>query len=137
MTQDIFEGAEIIHSYTRAQALEDGELVDVSAAAKEAGFVFPTAITHGAWAQCVEWTEADSRRQVHQDRSGRLWDVLSVARFAIMAARRTGASVLQFKVSCVPRGGRATRPRTVALLVHIGPGDRAEPVMTIMLPEDL
>ena len=33
--------APIIHSYTRAQAIEDGILVDVSDTAREAGFTIP------------------------------------------------------------------------------------------------
>ncbi len=40
---DLF--GEVISSYTRVQALEDGELIDVSKTAKEAGFVFPIAVT--------------------------------------------------------------------------------------------
>jgi hypothetical protein len=36
---------DLIYAYTRAQALADGVLVDVSPMAREAGFRFPTAIT--------------------------------------------------------------------------------------------
>ena len=36
---------DLIYSYTRAQALADGVLVDVSQMASEAGFRYPTAIT--------------------------------------------------------------------------------------------
>ena len=34
---------EIIYAYTRAQAIEDGVLADVSEVAKEAGFRYPVA----------------------------------------------------------------------------------------------
>ena len=37
----MFEPSDLIHSYTRAQAIEDGVLVDVSDVAKEAGFKLP------------------------------------------------------------------------------------------------
>ena len=40
-----WDDAEIIYPYTRAQALEDGVLVDVSEIAKEAGIKFPVALT--------------------------------------------------------------------------------------------
>ncbi|MCF5089180.1 hypothetical protein GIW57_03195 [Stenotrophomonas sp. PA-6-5C] len=40
----MFEPSDLIHSYTRAQAIEDGVLVDVSDVAKEAGFKLPVAI---------------------------------------------------------------------------------------------
>jgi uncharacterized protein YunC (DUF1805 family) len=36
---------EVIHAYTRAQAIEDGTLVDVTETAKEAGIKYPTAVT--------------------------------------------------------------------------------------------
>jgi hypothetical protein len=39
--------------YTRADALRDGVLLDVSTTAREAGFKYPVALTAAAWAQCV------------------------------------------------------------------------------------
>lgn len=63
---------EVIHSYTRAQAIEDGYLVDVTETAREAGFVWPVAMTRAVWEDCVEWCEEDSKRQTHQDLSGRM-----------------------------------------------------------------
>lgn len=32
----------------------------------------------------------------------------------------------------VPRGGKGRMPRLTTLLMHIGPGDAAEPVITLM-----
>lgn len=46
----------------------------VTETAKEAGFRVPVAMTTAAWADTVEWTETDSKRQIEQDQSGRLWD---------------------------------------------------------------
>ena len=66
----------VISTYTRAQAIEDGVLIDAGAMAGEAGFKWPVALTSAAWADCVAWTEEDSRQQVYQDESGRWWDVL-------------------------------------------------------------
>ena len=40
---------EPISIYTRAQAIEDGVLVDVSESAREAGFKFPVAVTRTVW----------------------------------------------------------------------------------------
>jgi hypothetical protein len=121
---------EPIHTYSRAQAIEDGMLVDVSDTASEAGFRIPVAMTRAAWADCVEWTEADSHRQTHQDEAGRLWDVLWMA---VRAARRGGSETL-FQLYRVPRGGRGTRPRLTTLRMLCGPGDAGEPVITILLP---
>ena len=45
----MFEEAEVIHRYSRADALRDGVLIDVSATAREAGIVWPVALTAAAW----------------------------------------------------------------------------------------
>lgn len=127
---DIF--GEVIYSYTRKQAIEDGHLIDVTEVAKEAGFRTPVAITRAAWVDCVEWSETDSRRQTYQDEAGRLWDVLWMAMNA--ARRGTGTQRLVFALYRVPRGGRGVRPRLVKLVAHIGPGDNGDPVITISLP---
>ena len=41
----MFSNDDLIHSYTRAEALADGELIDVSATAREAGIRWPVALT--------------------------------------------------------------------------------------------
>jgi type I site-specific restriction endonuclease len=45
MSDDFF--GEVIFYYTRAQAIKDGVLVDVSKLASEAGFKYPVAVTQG------------------------------------------------------------------------------------------
>ena len=40
---------DVIYQYTRAQAIEDGVLIDVSETAREAGITFPTAVTAAVW----------------------------------------------------------------------------------------
>lgn len=130
----MFENAEVIHSYSREQAIKDGVLVDVTAVAHEAGFRLNTAVTRAVWEACVAWTAEDSKRQVYQDESGRLWDLLWMAAFA--ARRNKGASELLYEFRCVPRGGRGRFPRRKELKLHIGPGDAGEPVITIMLPDE-
>ena len=77
----------VIAGYSRAQALADGVLIDVSELAAEAGFVIPVAVTDGAWMDCVEWTPQDSRRQGVQDTHGRLWDLLTTAYWMIRWSR--------------------------------------------------
>src|SRR5262245_26862660 len=76
--QPMFEEADLIHRYTRADALRDGVLIDVSETAWEAGIRWPVALTAAAWAKCatvppgVAW----------QDEAGRLWDMLWLLRCA-------------------------------------------------------
>jgi hypothetical protein len=124
---------ELIHTYTRSQAIQDGYLVDVTQTAMEAGFRLPVAITRAAWEDCVEWTEEDSQRQLSQDEAGRLWDVLWIA---ALAARRNKGERLQFQFYRVPRGGRGVRPRLTGLQLVLGPGDQDEPVITILMPNE-
>ena len=123
---------EPIHTYTRAQAIEDGVLVDVSDRGQEAGFRIPVALTRAVWDDCVAWKEADSRRQTYQDESGRLWDVL----WMCSRAARRGGREIRFQVYRIRRGGRGIQPRLVTLKAICGPGDQGEPVVTIMLPDE-
>ena len=201
----LFADAVLVHAYTRAQAIEDGCLVDVSETAREAGFKVPVALTAAVWAElreaeggpgggaagvrpsvgrepvkglcpptgqtpplptsprwgegrtppppvgegwgeglripargdpgsaprtgdCVAW---DNEQEVcYQDESGRLWDVLAMAFFEARAHR--DAQRLPFSVLRVRCGG--LRPELVRLVLHIGPGDEGEPVITIMQP---
>ena len=128
---DIF--GEPLSTYSRRQAIDDGMLIDVSETARDAGFRIPVAITAAAWTDCVEWTDADSKRQCYQDESGRLWDVLWMAS---QAARRNNSSEIRFQLYRVPRGGHGSRPRLTTLKAICGPGDGTDPVVTIMLQDE-
>ena len=130
---EVFGGP--VYSYSRADALADGYLVDATDTAREAGFRFPVALTHAAWEDCVAWSDDNSaRKRWPQDEAGRLWDVLYVAHFA--CRRDAGASRITFGVLRVPREGRGTKARLVTLVAHVGPGDSGEPVITIGKPHD-
>lgn len=134
MTDDFWADAEIIHAYTRADAIRDEVLFDVTETGKEAGFKVPVALTAAVYYDCVRWTEDDNRRGTLQDESGRLWDVLCLA---FLAARRSpGADRVPFAVLRVPVEGRGHKARRVDLVVTIGPGDEGEPVITIMQPNE-
>jgi len=131
----LFTAENVIFVYTRAQAIADGVLIDATELAREAGFRFPVALSAEVWAQCVAWQQEDSDRQIHQDETGRLWDVLWMASFAIRAcAGASQSNRLPFRLYVVPRDGKSQQAREVELHVHIGPGDQGEPVLTIMLP---
>lgn len=123
-----------ISSYTRQQAIEDGKLMDVTPVAAEAGFRIPICLTRAVYIDCVEWDDADTKRQTYQDQSGRLWDVLWMA---ILAAKRSrNESIISFNVLRVPRGGKARKPRPVNLKMMIHGGDEGELVITIMMPDE-
>jgi len=123
---------ELISSYTRAQAIEDGVLVDVSEPAREAGFRYPVALTRAAWELAVAVPEGVTL----QDEPGRLLDVLSVLRFAIRCGPSRDKLCFKVKVYRTTEERRAKKPSTVTLKSLCGPGDTAEPVITVMLPEE-
>lgn len=138
----IFGDADVISSYTRAEAIADGVLADAGDMAREAGWKIPVALTAAAWSDCVEWTEDDSKRKrCGQDEAGRLWDVLWMS---MIAAKRhiarcethpdTDPSRCRMSVYRIPREGRGIVPRLTELKIIIDGGDDGEPVATILLP---
>ena len=115
----------LIFAYTRRQALEDGVLVDVTVAGREAGFRWPLALTAEVWTLI----EVIPGSCPGRDLAGRLWDVLMCARAKTMAAP-PGEGQLLFQALLHHAGGSLLQLKLVA-----GPGDQGEPVLTIMLPE--
>ena len=124
---DLF--GEVIHAYSRAQAIEDGVLIDVTETAKEAGFSVPVVVTSHVWSECVRVPEGC---EGVQDESGRLWDVCWMA----MVAARGGGQTDRVKVDLMVVKGKNQAPRLETLVMAIGPGDEGEPVITILFPED-
>ena len=116
---------EVISAYSRAQAIDDGVLVDVSETAKEAGFKWPFAMTAEVWSLIENIPE----KHKHEDVQGRLWDVLTLARHAIKKAK-PGDDVIFYEVILHQEGANRQR-----LKLHCGPGDDGAPVLTLMLPD--
>jgi len=56
----LFSDADVIFSYTRADALSDGVLIELPSA-RAWGFKVPVAITQGAYAECIAWREPDPK----------------------------------------------------------------------------
>jgi len=127
--QELF--GEVIHTYTRAQAIEDGVLVDVSEMAREAGFKFPVAVTSAVW---HEYIVPDKRaRSWGQSEEGRLWDVLVVLSYY---ARQSRGREIRFKVIMVMMALNEKERQEIELKAICGPGDDFESVITIMKPEE-
>lgn len=131
---------EVIYTYSRSQAIEDGVLVDVShtSEARDAGFRVPVALTRTVWERFVSWDEGQvSGRQwrLGQSTNGRLWDVLYMAFLAIRRAS-AGGNTLLYQLHVIERDGYSTQPNLVELKLHSGSGDNGEHVITIMLPEE-
>jgi hypothetical protein len=128
-TQTDATDLELISAYSRAEALADGVLVDVTKTAREAGFLYPVALTRAAWELCVALSPAAKRAGT--DERGRLWDVIWMMRWAV--GRSSGGPEIAFELLCVTT---SVRPSRVALRSVVGPGDGGEPVVTVMLPEE-
>lgn len=126
--EDLF--GPVISSYTRAQGIEDGVLVDVTETAKEAGFRIPVALTREAWAKYVVVPDGVSC----QDEAGRLWDVLFMCHYGISRGEGQACDLL-FELH-VRNDNREGEPPLVTLKAVCGPNDDASPCITIMLPEE-
>ena len=122
----VFTEADIISTYTRAEAIEDGVLIDVTETAKEAGIKVPTAVTAAVWSEVI--TPDETRRSQGQSEEGRLWDVLNILRYT---AQRSKESTLTFYVLV-----KDQRLHKAHLKSTIAGGDDGEPVITIMLPNE-
>lgn len=118
---------EPISTYTRAQAIDDGVLVDVTPIAKEAGFKYPVAVTGRVFHEVIVPPDGVSHCQ---DDIGRLWDILNVLR---VACKRSPGSLVNFTIGIQNKPGQI---RPCPLKSICGPGDNAEPVITIMLPDE-
>jgi hypothetical protein len=136
---------EPLFSYSRAQAIADGVLIDLTTATDDkgqllcpqAGFKVPVAITRTAWARTIEaggsW-KPDGEGEVlelkgGQSLTGRLWDVLWMLRTASQRAGSTDRVHFQVFVDAQGDGCR----ELVKLWALCGPGDDAQPVITIMV----
>ena len=118
---------EILYGYSRAQAFKDGQLVDVSQTAREAGFTMPVALTNAVYVSCVRVP----RDVTGQDVPGRLWDVLWMLRHRIRSSNGVGGDI---RFELYVRNTDEQPAGLVHLRCVCGPGDAAEPVLTVMLP---
>ena len=123
----------VIFTYTRAQAVADGCQVEVSTIAREAGIKFPVFLTRAVWDAYVALPK-DGQCGTHQDESGRLWDLVWMAKFAISRCR-AGADRIPVALY-VRNDNRAAK--LVKLIAVCGPLDIGDPspAITILLPDE-
>ena len=110
----------VISRYTRAQALADGVLFDVSDSEAAGLFKYPAAITTALFSELKRGAGNEAATF-----NARLWDVFYIMQ---VQARRTNDSDVFFRVKV----GR----RVLALWGNVGPGDDPAPVLTVGFPED-
>ena len=123
---------EVVITYSRADMIADGEMIDVSETARLIGFRFPVGMTLSIWALCVEWTDADTERTGRvQDQEVRLWDLLDVL---VRQLRGCTSHRIEFEFSHADRRGKKWAQSTTTVVAVCGPGDDAAPVITLMMP---
>jgi hypothetical protein len=121
---------EIIHAYTRKQAVADGVQVDVTTTAQEAGIKFPVFITRGVFESYVAVPEGVNG----QDEAGRLWDVVWMLRFAI---QRSHGHTDRLPVALYVRNdNRAAKLVKLIAVCSALDMDDSQPAITIMLPDE-
>jgi hypothetical protein len=118
----------LLSVYSRQQAIEDGTLVDCTQDVfdelnRQAGLKFDVAMTAPAFDRYVAMSDQLKRTQ---DLRGRYWDLVWMFR---NAALREG---YQSNETC----GLSRNHRLVTLKAVCGPGDRGEPCVTFMLPDE-
>ncbi len=124
---------EVIYAYTRAHAIEDGVLVDVTETAKEAGIKYPTAVTEALWNGYIEPRER--LKDLGQSVQGRLWDVLFLFAFAARGSPK-GCSELFYSVNFLTDRGGSCEQETVKIKAVCGPSDDGSPCITLMLENE-
>ena len=130
-TSSIF--GEMIYSYTREQAINDGVLIPVSETiCKEAGIRLPVCVTDNLWSLIHP---ENLNKMPSQSVEGRLWDLLWL--FTVSAKQNRGGSRLTYPCRfMIKRNGCPERIEEHTIVAVCGPGDSGEAVLTLMLPED-
>lgn len=127
---NIFEDFEVIHTYTRQQAIADGVLVDLTKMCPDVTsqlYKCPVACTAAVWA-IVE--AAVNNQRYGNDYSGVIWDILWMSQRGII--KRLDDTQHLFQV--IITGAGDEKYHTLKIVCH--PGDNFEPVLTIMLPHE-
>ncbi len=121
-----FDQPDVVYSYTRAQAIEDGVLADISKLAQEAGLKFPVAVTTRVFELL------NDTAQPGQSFEGRAWDLLMILLFEIK--RSKSGEIIYF--SPLFNANEHEDPKPYKLYAKCHPGDDLEPVITVMFTDE-
>lgn len=129
---------ELIYSYSRAEALDDGLLIDVSRLADEVGFRVPVAISSACWAKYVA---VPPELNGIKDESGRVCSILWILHLAVKSPRHgrsedvhASPDICWFELNFQNSPDVPAKLVTLKSVCHSG--DAMEPVITIMLPRE-
>ena len=118
---------------SRAEAITEGTIIDVSELGRQVGFKWPVAMTKAVWEDSVSWSDEDSEQQVPQNQKSRLFSVVGACADYVRT-RGPKADRMRFRINRIPRDGisRGAQQRLLQVVAH--PGDDGEPVLTIRIP---
>lgn len=124
-----------IYSYTRAQAIEDGVLINLGMFVSDAGIPvlelvgirLPVAMTSAAYDLVIG--ERDGELLPSDEATRRVIYFLATLKRAIVADRSGDPQLLEFTCTSVDL-------KQLELKAVCGPGDDARPVITVMLPTE-
>jgi Family of unknown function (DUF6573) len=125
----MFESSDIISTYTREEALNDGVLIDLSEKAKESGFKVPFAVTDTLFNTYLN--PSKELQEYGQSLNGRMYDMFFML---YLKAQKNKESMVLFTVLFLMHPDK--EPEEVSLKSIIGPGDTGEAVITIMMPNE-
>jgi len=127
---------EVISSYTREDAINDGVLIDISniPVTKEIGMKVPAAITQALWNGQIKPNKHEE--DAGQSIDGRLWDLLYMWSLAIKRKSNNGKSEARFEFFVWHADGKKSWDKSVIIKSQIHPGDNGEAVLTFMLPNE-
>lgn len=130
MPDDFWKDAEVISAYTRAQAIEDGTLVDatlgeIADVTRQHFGPVHVAMTRSTYELIL--------RAVYNERHGNDWrgvwhDVLTMASGAVRRSANRGGTAEPFRVIITGAG----RGKYHTLWASVTGGDNGEPVVTIL-----
>jgi hypothetical protein len=129
-SQPSTQNFQLIHAYTRSQAIADGFQIEATKIAHEAGITFPFFLTRAVYDNYV----AVPPGVTGQDEAGRLWDIVWMTRFAIRKAR---PDTHRLPVALYVRNDNE-RARLIKLIAVCGPLDidDPQPAITVMMPDE-
>lgn len=117
------------YTFSRARAIEDGVLIDVSKHAKDIGIRYPTALSAELWAESIA-TPFDNETEEESTEDSRVKNLLEAAILQLEGTRN----------KCGRFSYRVTRSvsesRELDLMVAISPGDDGREVLTVMFPHE-
>ena len=116
---------------SRAQAIRDGRLIDITRQAGRVGFRVPVAITRAAWQDCVEWADTTAS---HETEDCRLHDLLrELNERAVLASELDPEGVALMRFYRVPAGAKHTVAAVTTLALQSGMDEHDMPIITISL----